>query len=39
MEFASESKETTYFDEEAAAAKEAVDGKQQANIGAAPHFV
>lgn len=28
MEFAGESKETTYFDEEAAAAKEAVDGKQ-----------
>lgn len=26
MDFASESKETTYFDEEAAAAKEAVDG-------------
>lgn len=26
MEFASESKDTTYFDEEAAAAKEAVDG-------------
>lgn len=26
MEFAAESKETTYFDEEAAAAKEAVDG-------------
>lgn len=28
MEFAGESKETTYFDEEAAAAKEAVDGKK-----------
>lgn len=28
MEFAGESKETTYFDEEAAAAKEAVEGKR-----------
>lgn len=27
MEYAGESKETTYFDEEAAAAKEAVEGK------------
>ena len=32
MEFAGESKETTYFDEEAAAAKEAVDGKQTSGL-------
>lgn len=29
MEFAGESKDTTYFDEEAAAAKEAVDGERE----------
>lgn len=28
MEFAGESKETTYFDEEASAAKEAVEGER-----------
>lgn len=32
MEFAGESKETTYFDEEAAAAKEAVDGKKKSGL-------
>lgn len=32
MEYADESKETTYFDEEAAAAKEAVDGEHRVQL-------